>query len=71
MLRGPPRGSCAAPLPVDRQGCCVSPRTWTNAAATTTTPTSSFYGQITARFGIEDLVFMMDNPQTDVRFAGA
>lgn len=27
-------------------------------------------GQITARFGIEDLIFIMDNPQTDVRFAG-
>lgn len=27
-------------------------------------------GQITARFGMEDLVYTMDNPQTDVRFAG-
>lgn len=27
-------------------------------------------GQITARFGIEDLIFIMDNPQTDVRFSG-
>jgi Phage portal protein/ParB-like nuclease domain len=27
-------------------------------------------GQITARFGVEDLIFTMDNPQTDVRFAG-
>lgn len=27
-------------------------------------------GQITARFGMEDLMVIMDNPQTDVRFAG-
>lgn len=27
-------------------------------------------GQLTARFGMEDLVYIMDNPQTDVRFAG-
>lgn len=27
-------------------------------------------GQITARFGMEDLVYIMDNPQTDVRYAG-
>lgn len=27
-------------------------------------------GQVTARFGVEDLVYLMDNPQTDVRFAG-
>lgn len=27
-------------------------------------------GQITARFGVEDLIFTMDNPQTDVRFSG-
>lgn len=27
-------------------------------------------GQVTARFGIEDLIVIMDNPQTDVRFAG-
>lgn len=27
-------------------------------------------GQITARFGMEDLVYIMDNPLTDVRFAG-
>jgi hypothetical protein len=27
-------------------------------------------GQITARFGIEDLIWIMDNPQTDVRFSG-
>jgi GNAT superfamily N-acetyltransferase len=27
-------------------------------------------GQVTARFGIEDLVWIMDNPQTDVQFAG-
>jgi phage portal protein BeeE len=26
-------------------------------------------GQITARFGIEDLIWIMDNPQTDVRFS--
>lgn len=27
-------------------------------------------GQVTARFGLEDLVYIMDNPLTDVRFAG-
>lgn len=27
-------------------------------------------GQITARFGMEDLMVIIDNPQTDVRFAG-
>lgn len=27
-------------------------------------------GQITARFGIEDLIWIMDNPQTDVQFSG-
>jgi hypothetical protein len=27
-------------------------------------------GQLTARFGMEDLVYIMDNPQTDVRFSG-
>lgn len=27
-------------------------------------------GRITARFGIEDLMVIIDNPQTDVRFAG-
>ena len=27
-------------------------------------------GQVTARFGMEDLVYIMDNPQTDVRYAG-
>lgn len=27
-------------------------------------------GQVTARFGIEQLTYMMDNPMTDVRFAG-
>lgn len=27
-------------------------------------------GQVTARFGMEDLVYIMDNPMTDVRFAG-
>lgn len=27
-------------------------------------------GQVTARFGIEDLMVTIDNPQTDVRFAG-
>jgi hypothetical protein len=27
-------------------------------------------GQVTARFGVEDLIYTMDNPQTDVRYAG-
>lgn len=27
-------------------------------------------GQVTARFGMEDLVYIMDNPLTDIRFAG-
>ena len=27
-------------------------------------------GQVTARFGMEDVVWIMDNPQTDVQFAG-
>jgi portal protein/ParB-like nuclease family protein len=27
-------------------------------------------GQITARFGVEDLMVIIDNPQTDVRFSG-
>lgn len=27
-------------------------------------------GQVTARFGMEDIVWIMDNPQTDVQFAG-
>ncbi len=27
-------------------------------------------GQVTARFGLEDLIYIMDNPLTDVRFAG-
>ena len=27
-------------------------------------------GQVTARFGIEDIIWMMDNPQTDVRMSG-
>lgn len=27
-------------------------------------------GQITARFGMEDLIWILDNPQTDVRFSG-
>jgi HK97 family phage portal protein len=27
-------------------------------------------GQVTARFGMEDLVYIMDNPQTDVKYAG-
>jgi phage portal protein BeeE len=27
-------------------------------------------GVVTARFGMEELVYIADNPQTDVRFAG-
>jgi HK97 family phage portal protein len=27
-------------------------------------------GQVTARFGMEDLLYIMDNPSTDLRFAG-
>jgi HK97 family phage portal protein len=27
-------------------------------------------GQVTANFGLEDLIYIMDNPQTDVRYAG-